>query len=227
MNKLTHLFKQIRLAQVLTAFLVGVLVLTSTACNNGDVRGARPENPPVQMGGNNNPHTMGGDGYTNFKASTDAKVNQTKSQPRAELPLVAPQLIAARLEDDDSDLLYPGGGATTFQGRSASESGDRPRTLEKQSEQRPKQQQTTFDTRTKDQSGSKSVDIGPSKDRNLVREATEFPKQAQRSLDRSDPNAQLLERVGEQFKDASEFITDKANEAINRPEMQPNPALEK
>jgi hypothetical protein len=55
---------------VMVAFLGAVLLLTS-ACNAGNEVGARPQNPPVQMGGQNNPHKGGGDGYTQY--NTDPK----------------------------------------------------------------------------------------------------------------------------------------------------------
>jgi hypothetical protein len=40
----------------LTVFLATVVLFVSTACNTGDMRGARPDNPPVQAGGANNPY---------------------------------------------------------------------------------------------------------------------------------------------------------------------------
>ncbi len=92
MNTVTAFFKRLRIGQFLTVFMAGVLLFTSTACNAGDVRGARPENPPVQMGGMNNPHKGGGDGYTNYQMSTDPKVNQSPAKAeknRADLSIVA------------------------------------------------------------------------------------------------------------------------------------------
>ncbi|HEY9875410.1 MAG TPA: DUF6658 family protein, partial [Candidatus Obscuribacterales bacterium] len=64
MEKLTNLLKKLRLRQILTIFLAGVAIFVTTACNSGDQLGARPNNPPVQAGGANNPHKGGGDGYT-------------------------------------------------------------------------------------------------------------------------------------------------------------------
>ncbi|MBD1922897.1 hypothetical protein H6F77_17735 [Microcoleus sp. FACHB-831] len=114
MKKLTDLFKKVRLGQILTVFLAGVLLFTSTACNSGDSLGARPENPPVQMGGNNNPHKGGGDGYTNYKASTDPKAKNSagSDRDRADLQLMYNQAIAANIESDAKDVLYPGSEGT-------------------------------------------------------------------------------------------------------------------
>lgn len=77
MVKIAAYLKKLRFRQIITVFLAGVVLLVSTACNSGDVRGARPNNPPVQAGGQNNPHKMGGDGYSQYKASPDAKVKKS------------------------------------------------------------------------------------------------------------------------------------------------------
>ncbi|MCZ0901404.1 hypothetical protein ON021_16000, partial [Microcoleus sp. HI-ES] len=96
----------------MTVFMAGVLLFTSTACNAGDVRGARPDNPPVQAGGMNNPHKAGGDGYTNYQMSTDPKVNQSPAKAeknRADLSIVGDRLLASTTaESNSSKLLYPG-----------------------------------------------------------------------------------------------------------------------
>ncbi|MEZ2236554.1 DUF6658 family protein [Microcoleus sp.] len=112
MNALTTFVKKLRIGQILTVFLAGLLVFTSTACNAGDVRGARPDNPPVQGGGMNNPQKAGGDGYTNYKTSTDPKVNQqpaTSEKNRADLSITDDRLLATTTtESNSSKLLYPG-----------------------------------------------------------------------------------------------------------------------
>lgn len=112
MNALTTFVKKLRLGHILTVFLAGLLVFTSTACNAGDVRGAGPDNPPVQAGGINNPQKAGGDGYTNYKTSTDPKVNQqpgTAENNRADLSIKDARLLAATTtESNSSKLLYPG-----------------------------------------------------------------------------------------------------------------------
>lgn len=108
MKKLTSFFKKLQLGRILTIFLAGTVLFITTACNSGDVRGARPENPPVQVGGANNPHKMSGDGYTEYKASTDPRVNQTANKrDRADLQLTTDRLIAT---SSQSDIIYPGSG---------------------------------------------------------------------------------------------------------------------
>lgn len=192
MKNLTALFKKFKLRQIVTVFLAGVLLLVSTACNNGDVRGARPQNPPVQMGGNNNPHKGGGDNYTRYKMTTDPGAKAASNQRnRADAQLVAPQLIAAntvdtpsRVDSSASDILYPGSGA----------------------------------------SETSSPGIGPRGQRELQEQTQRFPKQRQPVLDRSNPDAKILERVGEEFKDASAFLKDTTDSALSRPELAPNPA---
>lgn len=80
MNRFTAFLKKLHLGRVLAVVLAGVVLLTTTACNSGNSMGARPNNPPVQMGGNNNPHKAGGDGYSEFKMSTDrAAINKRAS----------------------------------------------------------------------------------------------------------------------------------------------------
>lgn len=74
MKQLIDFFKKFHLKQILTIFLLGAILLINTACNSGDIRGARPNNPPVQAGGANNPYKGGGDGYTQYKMSPDPNV---------------------------------------------------------------------------------------------------------------------------------------------------------
>lgn len=106
MKKLTNFFKQLRLSQLLTAFLATVVMFVGTACNNGDVRSARPENPPVQAGGMNNPYKAGGDTNTNYRFSPDPKVSSKAAQSnsdRADVQIISDRLIAA------SQVQYPAG----------------------------------------------------------------------------------------------------------------------
>ncbi|MBU7584204.1 MAG: hypothetical protein KAF91_15035 [Nostoc sp. TH1S01] len=98
MKNLTALWKKLRLRQVLTVFLAGMVLIVSTACSSGDITGANPQNPAVQAGGANNPYKNGGDKYTR-KLSTNAY-------------LPSSSLIATNPE---SEILYPG--AETPQGR--------------------------------------------------------------------------------------------------------------
>ncbi|HEY9672393.1 MAG TPA: DUF6658 family protein [Waterburya sp.] len=99
MKKLMAFFKQLRLSQLLTAFLATVVLFVGTACNSGDVRGARPDNPPVQAGGANNPYKAGGDTRTNYNLSPDPKVSSNAAMS---------QLIAA-----SDKIQYPSGDEIT------------------------------------------------------------------------------------------------------------------
>lgn len=187
MNTVTAFFKRLRIGQFLTVFMAGVLLFTSTACNSGDVRGARPENPPVQMGGMNNPHKAGGDGYTNYQMSTDPKVNQSPAKAeknRADLSIVGDRLLASTTaESNSSKLLYP---------------GSAPMETDK------------FDLEL---GGDKSLLEGPDGQ----------PAKAQPVLDRSDPDANILEKVGAAFKDASGFLKDSAEDAKESSVTKLNP----
>lgn len=105
MSTITAFLKRLQLGKVLMVFLVGVVLLVTTACNNGNEVGARPDNPPVQMGGQNNPYKMGGDGYTQYKMSPDPAIKKDGKQAN----LISGQLIAANHVPNGSDgLLYPG-----------------------------------------------------------------------------------------------------------------------
>lgn len=117
MNKLVDVIK-LRLRQILTVFLAGLLVVFSTACSPSDARGANPDNPAVQAGGANNPYKGGGDAYTNYNLSPDTKVNNNTAKTgrnQASLQLDG-QLVAASAPE----VLYPG--AETPEGRLAKES---------------------------------------------------------------------------------------------------------
>ncbi|MBD2490969.1 DUF6658 family protein [Aulosira sp. FACHB-615] len=98
MKNLTALWKNLRLRQVITVFLAGMILIVSTACSSGDVTGVNPQNPAVQAGGANNPYKNGGDKYTRNLSNN------------AYLP--SSLLIATNPE---SEILYPG--AETPQGR--------------------------------------------------------------------------------------------------------------
>lgn len=170
MSKLISRLKNLKLRQGISIFIIGVALLLSTACNSGNLQGARPEVPPVQMGGNNNPHSMGGDGYSEYKASTDPKVNRPASNLRSSLGDMH-QLVAsssAEIKSNASDLLYPGSSTATT---------DRP-------------------------------NIGP---RGEALEPEPFPAERQGVINRSDPDEKILERIGRQFKDASEFLQETAD----------------
>jgi len=95
MKKLTALLKKLRVRQIVTVFLAGILLIVSTACSTGNETGANPNNPAVQAGGANNPYKNGGDKYTRNVSA-----------------LPSGSLIATNAE---KDILYPG--AETPQGR--------------------------------------------------------------------------------------------------------------
>jgi hypothetical protein len=184
MKHLSLLFKKFKLRQLLMVLLAGFVLLFNTACSNVNAQGARPNNPPVQMGGNNNPHKMGGDGYTDYKMSTDPKVNNTRSGAKTGKQASLPEsnLIATGgIKSSASDLIYPGSNL----------------------------------------SDTEHPDIGPVQAKKLP----DLPIQKQPMMNRSEPDAKILERVGEAFKDASSFVRDTADEASKRPETQVNPAI--
>lgn len=119
MNKLMAFFKKLRLRQILTVFLAGVLLILNTACSSAtNAQGANPDNPAVQAGGANNPYKNGGDAYTKLKMSTDPKVTNTKARSQGDhayLQFDSMQLVAANSEE----ILYPG--AETPAGRAQKE----------------------------------------------------------------------------------------------------------
>jgi hypothetical protein len=120
-NKLTAFLKKLRLRQLLTVFLVGILLIVSTACSGATTQGANPDNPAVQAGGANNPYKSGGgDSYTDLNMSTDPKVNGTKAKSgsdKVSLQLNSQVFIAAT--PSVSGELYPG--AETPAGRAQKE----------------------------------------------------------------------------------------------------------
>ncbi len=105
-NKLTALIKRLRLRQVLTVFLAGVLLIVSTACNSVNAQGANPNNPPVQAGG--------GDKSTNLKMSTDAKVSKTNAKGQQ-----SNLKVDSSIPVPANGMLYPG--AETPAGRAQRE----------------------------------------------------------------------------------------------------------
>lgn len=109
MNKLTNFLKRLRLRQIVTIFLAGVLLVISTACSGANAQGANPNNPAVQAGGANNPYKGGGDSYTKYNFSTDPKVtDEAKSQGNhSSLNIKFNNLVAATY-NQKSEALYPG-----------------------------------------------------------------------------------------------------------------------
>lgn len=103
--------QRLKIRQLLATVAIGFVLLLNTACNSGDTLGARPNNPPVQMGGNNNPHKMGGDGYTDYKMSTDPKVNSANSSSSVKKQAQLPHgtLVAdLGVKSNASDPIYQG-----------------------------------------------------------------------------------------------------------------------
>lgn len=105
MNRLIAFLKQLRLRQIVTVFLAGMLLIVSTACT-ATTQGANPNNPPVQAGGANNPYKGGGDAYTDLSKAKGDRASVESSKPR---------LTAAT----DNEILYPG--AETPAGRAVKE----------------------------------------------------------------------------------------------------------
>lgn len=108
MNAVRLFLKKIRLRQILTTFLAGLLLIVSTACSGANAQGANPQNPAVQAGGANNPYKNGGDKYGNYRMSTDPKITNPKAnQGRDEASLQpSSQLLIAT--NKESKMLYPG-----------------------------------------------------------------------------------------------------------------------
>ena len=112
MNRLTKLIKRLQLSKIISTGLLVTILLITTACNNGDKLGARPDNLPVQMGGQNNPHKAGGDGMTQYRV-TDNPVVTERGKDNASLPsstlLAAANRSKTSYPTDDSNvegLLY-------------------------------------------------------------------------------------------------------------------------
>ncbi|MEH2068545.1 MAG: DUF6658 family protein [Nostoc sp.] len=186
MNAVIVFLKKLRLRQILTVFLAGLLLIVNTACSGANAQGANPQNPAVQAGGANNPYKNGGDKYTNYRMSTDPKItNPKKNQGRDQASLqLSPQLLIAT--NSESEILYPG--AETPAGR-----------INKDAE----------------------LPI-------ITEEDFQQPKPG--GLIQNEPNVgtrvkERLETVKETVEKASGFLKDKADEGSARPELQPNPAL--
>ncbi|WP_414542804.1 DUF6658 family protein [Nostoc sp. CCY0012] len=186
MNSVIAFWKKLKLRQILTIFMAGLLLIVTTACSGANPQGANPNNPAVQAGGANNPYKNGGDNYTKYHMTTDPKVIDAegeKGNNRASLQSDFSVLIAAH---KDSGILYPG--AETPAGRLQKER-ELPIITEKDF-QRP--------------------------------EAGGF---IQREPSVGTRIQERIETVQDSVQEASDFLTDKAEEASNRPELQPNPAV--
>lgn len=112
MKKISVYLKQLRITSILTLCLATVVLFISTGCNSGNAVGARPDNPPVQAGGANNPYKNGGDTNTNLKLSPDSKLKEqavNTQAKRAEVSSLSNSLIASK----EDGLLYPGAESPT------------------------------------------------------------------------------------------------------------------
>lgn len=186
MKKITNFFKQLRLTQLLTVVLATVVLFVGTACNSGDVRGARPDNLPVQAGGANNPYKAGGDTNTNYNLSPDPNVSSNTQADRniASLPIFSNRLIAA---SDKNEILYPG--------------AEEPINRVDVEKALPKISMDDF----------KSPEPGG---------------QIQRESDAGERLQDRLSVVKEAFDKASDFISEDAQEALERHEALPRPGLD-
>jgi len=98
-NSLTTLLKKWQWHQILTTFVIGLLLVVSTSCGSPYSHAANLDNPAVQAGGQNNPYKNGGDKYTNLKMSQSG-------QKQASVPLNLQGLVASGFNSEE--LLYPG-----------------------------------------------------------------------------------------------------------------------
>ncbi|MDZ7966555.1 MAG: DUF6658 family protein [Nostoc sp. DedSLP03] len=109
MNAVRVFLKQIRLRQILTIFLAGLLLIVSTACSGANAQGANPQNPAVQAGGANNPYKNGGDKYSNYRMSTDPKIANPKANQGRDQASLQPSSQLLIATNTESEILYPGG----------------------------------------------------------------------------------------------------------------------
>ncbi len=168
MSKISSYLKKLKLHQILTVFLTGLILLVTTACNSGDKLGARPENPPVQVGGQNNPHKRGGDGYTQYKASPDPKVKSQSSLPGEQL--LAQGTYQSPTERQDK-MLYKHGTETNEQDIPIINSGEK--------------------------------------------DFTAITAESQKSIDRSNPGENILEKTGEAFSQSTRFFREGVDKAFD------------
>lgn len=108
MNAVRLFLKKIRLRQILTIFLAGLLLIVSTACSGANAQGANPQNPAVQAGGANNPYKNGGDNYGNYRMSTDPKIANPKANQGRDQASLQPSSQLLIATNRESELLYPG-----------------------------------------------------------------------------------------------------------------------
>lgn len=177
MKQVVSWLKKLQIAR-LAIVLVAGFALILTGCNNGNIQGARPEVPPVQMGGQNNPYKAGGDGYTDYKMSTDPKVSgehgnrNTKPMMRSSLLNDGVLVASGDVKSNSAqDILYPGDDAER----------------------------------------TNNPDLGPagqSVREKLIKNAKTAAPERQESINRTNPNEKILEKIGNQFQQSTDFIKD-------------------
>ena len=96
-----NIFNKLQIKKIASTFLLAMVMLITTACNNGNELGARPDVPPVQMGGQNNPNKAGGDNMSQYRSPVNDKLLE-KGQSSISLP--SQQYLAAA---NRSQTTYP------------------------------------------------------------------------------------------------------------------------
>lgn len=167
-----NILSKIPFKQIATAFVLASFLFVTTACNSGNEVGARTDVPPVQLGGQNNPHKAGGDGMTQYRSpANDPKLE--KGKDNASLPPT--NLIAAA---NRSETTYP---TDDNKVEGVLYSNDRPKSLD-----------------------SVNDFVSSQKQQELL-DPAEIPAKRQPTIDRSNPNNQLLEKTKQMFDDAADF----------------------
>ena len=165
--------------RVLLTLSMGFILMLTTACSSPTIQGARPNNPPVQMGGNNNPYSGSGDGYEHSGMKTEAPIQK------------------------DVSALPPGQAAASSQPRFHLVSNDVTHSLAAQNEAKLPYSGTGMMNE-----GVYKVDLAEAEAKR--QEAQQIPKERQYIVDRSNPDAKILERSVQAFKSASEFLNDRS-----------------
>lgn len=105
-----NILNKLQLKKIASACLLAAILLITTACNSGNEVGARPEVPPVQVGGQNNPHKAGGDNMSQYRSPVNDSVldKDSASLPSTNLLAAANQSETAYPTDDNQveGLLY-------------------------------------------------------------------------------------------------------------------------
>lgn len=96
-----NILNKLQLRKIVRTCLLAAILLITTACNSGNEVGARPEVPPVQLGGQNNPNKAGGDNMSQYRSPVNDKLLE-KGQSSIILP--SQQYLAAA---NQSRTSYP------------------------------------------------------------------------------------------------------------------------